>query len=184
MTKPLLIVILCLLTTSYYCVAFSVKGGDSHPPLHGVDATDDSIFLPTDRHPEVSRRVALISAAALVAGASPAYSKSLEQQATALERNNIANSNGAPEKHLPTVTVEGSSVEIVVPHVMDAEKPHYIQYVWLKDMKADTIVAIKEFQATDGSPPTLATTVPKSSTYKALLYCNLHGLWEGESFAV
>lgn len=148
------------------------------------------------RYQEISRRVALVTAAALAAGVSPVQAASLERQVVSLETANLAtvNTAGAPEKHLPTVTVSSSSkndnnnentVQVVVPHVMDAEKPHYIQYIWLKDIKSNKVVAVQAFQATDASPPTLtATAIPKGSVVKALLYCNLHGLWEGENIAV
>lgn len=136
---------------------------------------------------EVSRRVALVTAAAIAAGVSPAYAATLEKQVAGLEKSNLAevNTKGAPEKHLPKVSVDGTTVQVVVPHVMDPEKPHYIEFVWLKDMKSNKVVAVQSFAATDASPPTLtATGVKSGSTVKPLLYCNLHGLWEGEVLTV
>jgi desulfoferrodoxin (superoxide reductase-like protein) len=136
--------------------------------------------------PEVSRRVALVTAAALAAGASPAYAASLEKTVTSIEKENVSevNTKGAPEKHLPQVTLAGTTVEVVVPHVMDPEKPHFIEYVWLKDLKSGKVVAVQSFAATDASPPTLTASVESGTTVKPLLYCNLHGLWEGESLTV
>jgi len=135
---------------------------------------------------EVSRRVALVTAAALAAGAPPAHAASLAQKVSELENENIkeVNTKGAPEKHLPQVGVSKNKVEVLVPHVMDPEKPHYIEYIWLKDMKTDRVVAVKAFEATDPSPPTLTASVKKGSTVKPLLFCNLHGLWEGEELTV
>jgi desulfoferrodoxin-like iron-binding protein len=162
----------------------------------------------------VSRRVALVTAAALAAGVvsvPQAYATdvptqrsvgsstikdairltNMEKQVKGLEKKNLStvNSNGAPEKHIPQVTVEPAAksndhfnVKVTVPHVMDAEKPHYIQYVWLKDMKKGTVVAVKAFQATDEAPPSLTAFYLKAGMkVKPLLFCNLHGLWEGET---
>jgi desulfoferrodoxin-like iron-binding protein len=158
---------------------------------------------------EVSRRVALVTAAALAAGVvsvPAAYAdvptqksvgastikdairlSKLEKQVSDLEKGNLStvNTDGAPEKHIPQVTVEPAkngnfNLKITVPHVMDAEKPHYIQYVWLKDMKRGRVVAVKAFQATDAAPPSLTVFNLKAGMkVKPLLFCNLHGLWEG-----
>jgi desulfoferrodoxin (superoxide reductase-like protein) len=130
--------------------------------------------------------VALVTAAALAAGASPAYAASLEKTVTSIEKENVSevNTKGAPEKHLPQVTLAGTTVEVVVPHVMDPEKPHFIEYVWLKDIMSGKVVAVQSFAATDASPPTLTASVASGTTVKPLLYCNLHGLWEGESLTV
>ena len=132
---------------------------------------------------EVSRRAALVVAAALAAGAPPASAASISKAVLSkLEKDNLAsvNSNGAAEKHLPKMSVSGSTVEVSVPHVMDPEQPHYIQYLWLKEEASGQILAAKAFQPTDASPPSLSAEVKPGSTVRALLYCNLHGLWEGE----
>lgn len=139
---------------------------------------------------EVSRRVALVMAAATVAAGTSlpaAEAMSLSMMVESLEFENLStvNTNGAPEKHLPQTTVKGTSVEVVVPHVMDPEKPHYIQYVWLKDEAANKVVAAKKFEATDASPPSLlANNVKAGTTVKPLLFCNLHGLWQGDAIKV
>jgi len=106
-----------------------------------------------------------------------------------LERENMgkANTNGAPEKHIPQVKVDTEgNIEVSVPHVMDPEKPHYIMLMWLKDVgsRSKDVVVVKAFPATDPSPPTLKVRAPKGANLKPLLYCNLHGLWEGEEFTV
>jgi desulfoferrodoxin (superoxide reductase-like protein) len=137
---------------------------------------------------EVSRRVALITAASFAAGVGPVQATDIAKTARKIEKElaGKANSNGAPEKHLPKVTISDTgTVEIVVPHVMDPVKPHFIELVWLKNMQSDKIVAAKAFSASDTSPPTLITaSVPKGVELKAMLFCNLHGLWEGDSFSV
>lgn len=46
-------------------------------------------------------------------------------------------SHSAPEKHIPTVSSAGSQLTMTVAHVMDPEKPHFIEYMWLKDATSD-----------------------------------------------
>lgn len=141
---------------------------------------------------EVSRRAALLTATATAAVASigaprvalAASALALKLQALETENAEQVNSNGVPEKHLPQVTVSNNKVQVVVPHVMDPEKPHFIEYIWLKDTMSNKVVASKAFKATDRSPPTLKATVTKGTTIKPLLFCNLHGLWEGQVLTV
>jgi desulfoferrodoxin (superoxide reductase-like protein) len=71
-----------------------------------------------------------------------------------------------------------------VPHVMDAEKPHFIEYMWFKDAKTSSVIASKALKATDASPPTLTASIDKGKVVVPMLYCNLHGLWEGEPYTV
>ena len=102
------------------------------------------------------------------------------------------NSNGAPEKHVPQVTLkdfpnntELKMVEVKVNHVMngmDAEKPHWIKAIWLREEKSGDVAVAKVFPQTASSPPTLVCGVPKGAQLTPLLYCNLHGLWKGETF--
>mmetsp|Transcript_18338 Transcript_18338/g.25864 ORF Transcript_18338/g.25864 Transcript_18338/m.25864 type:complete len:218 (+) Transcript_18338:84-737(+) len=160
---------------------------------------------------EIDRRVALVRGAAIASGlvanagsASAGLEKlvSLEYAVTKLERSNLdtKNSNGAPEKHIPLMSVapNGKSLTVEVPHVMDPEKPHFIEYVWIQDItntkrgSSKSILAVKSFTAKDASPPTLTVgvasgklatltaPVTKGMLVKPLCYCNLHGLWEGE----
>jgi desulfoferrodoxin (superoxide reductase-like protein) len=165
---------------------------------------------------DINRRLAMVKAAAIASGAfqlttSSATAKSaifsLEAKLATLEEQNMAskNSNGDPVKHTPAVTIEevdgaknGRVVKFTVPHVMDPEKPHYIQYMWLEDVSGKqkkppgNIVAVKQFSATDAAPPTLVenlasgklptlkASIVKGMVLKPCLYCNLHGLWEGD----
>lgn len=137
-------------------------------------------------NPEISRRVALVTAAALAAGASPAHAASLEKMVLSLYKANASevNTKGAPEKHLPAVTIDGTKVQVVVPHVMDPEKPHFIEYIWLTNVKSNQVVAVQAYSATDAAPPTLSATVAAGSTVQPMLYCNLHGLWQGDVVTV
>jgi desulfoferrodoxin (superoxide reductase-like protein) len=68
---------------------------------------------------------------------------------------------------------------------MDSVKPHYIEYIWIKDTTTGECLACKAFQPTDPSPPTIsASGIKTGSTIIALLFCNLHGLWQGEEVIV
>mmetsp|Transcript_9690 Transcript_9690/g.13572 ORF Transcript_9690/g.13572 Transcript_9690/m.13572 type:complete len:205 (-) Transcript_9690:301-915(-) len=149
---------------------------------------------------EISRRAALITSAVLAAGgtvvadpsAAGAYTPPLFKQVEAIENANYMgqltqkvyepNSNGAPEKHLPQVKVDGQNVEISAPHVMTEE--HYIQFMWLKDAKTNEVVLVKALPPTDPSPPTFKAKVPEGVELRPYLFCNLHGLWKGEDFKV
>ena len=141
---------------------------------------------------EISRRVALVTAAALAAGAFPlseanAASSIFDSKIRSLvkEFGNAKNTNGAPEKHIPIVDVDGDSVTVTIPHVMDPEKPHYIQYVWLTNTENGKILLSKMFVATDESPPTLTVNIPSNvEEVTPMCFCNLHGLWEGPSVSV
>ena len=97
------------------------------------------------------------------------------------ENNYIANSNGAPEKHLPNVTVKGNDIEININHVM--KEDHYIQFIWLREMESDEVVLVKACTPNE-EKPFLKATVPSGVTLTPCLFCNLHGLWKGEPFTV
>ena len=171
---------------------------------------------------EIDRRLALVQAAAAAVASTASVAVfptnaqaksaifSLEAKVTGIENANLAtkNTNGDPAKHTPVLTFEdsltmkGQAVKFTVPHVMDAEKPHYIQYMWLEDVSGKqkhppgNIVAVKAFKATDASPPTIVENVAsgklptlkagivKGMVLKPCLYCNLHGLWEGDPVPV
>ena len=189
----------------YYAFVFFLGVATAfHPPTFLVNGpnTGQSIaqFLAVgdqenDENVEVTRRDAIkktvvegsLLAAALASGAAPSFARTVATQVAILEKENIAtvNSNGAPEKHLPQVAVSDSgTVEVVVPHVMDPEKPHWIQAIWLKDEATGKVAAAEMFPSTAPSPPTLKYSGSTSGTFTPFLYCNLHGLWKGDSFTV
>ncbi len=86
-------------------------------------------------------------------------------------------SDGAHEKHVPVVEVDGNKVTVKVGEV---EHPmleaHYIQYIWLetdkgfmqKDLKPEE-KPVAEFVLADGE-----------KAVAAYEFCNLHGLWKKE----
>merc|ERR1712070_1121503 len=114
-------------------------------------------------------------------------SAQLTGRVAALDAGEPRNSNGAPEKHLPVVTLSKPKpkfkvqLEVKVPHVMDAQKPHYIEYIWLKDEATNEVLSVSSFRAADASPPTLVALVDEGRRVVPMLHCNLHGLWEGEA---
>jgi len=152
---------------------------------------------------EMSRRDAFIASTATAAAittttplpATAAIAEKLNTRSTVTyleaDYSDSVNTKGAPEKHLPSVTIEPTdaggdkkSVTVEVPHVMDPEKPHFIEYIWLKNVVTNEILAAKSFKPTDASPPTITCHVKDGATVKALSFCNLHGLWQGEEVTV
>jgi superoxide reductase len=84
-------------------------------------------------------------------------------------------SDGAHEKHVPVVTVDGDKVVVEVgsvEHPMVEE--HYIQWIAIETTKGSQRVKLEytdkpraEFKLADGE-----------SFVAAYEYCNLHGLWK------
>ena len=84
-------------------------------------------------------------------------------------------SDGAVEKHVPVVTVDGNKVSVMVGEVehpmVDA---HYIEWIAIETSKGVQRKKLKpeqapkaEFMLTDGE-----------SVEAVYAYCNLHGLWK------
>ncbi|MFA6667026.1 MAG: desulfoferrodoxin family protein [Bacilli bacterium] len=97
--------------------------------------------------------------------------------ATEMVRLVANHSDGAKEKHLPVVTINGSKVHVEVGsvlHPMTIE--HSIEWIILQTNKGiyrrdltPSSKPIADFNLVDGEEPI--------SVYA---YCNLHGLWETE----
>jgi len=183
-------------------IAFAVLSFQLAP--HVLSASPDTrvsaaacMTADPDSLPALSRRAALVSSLVLLSGGSGASAATLADVVTELDKQTPKeerNVKGAPEKHTPAVVVTPGSmsaktVMFSVPHVMDAKQPHFIEYMWIKKYtpKAPAgyvkLVASQKFTATDASPPTLTKMLPPGE-YVPLLYCNLHGLWEGQPFTV
>lgn len=171
---------------------FSCQGfGFSDPFRVRSGSSNSAVVLSakrTSEHEQISRRAALLSAVAVTTlGATKAQALDLYKAAAELEEKNrkLVNSNGAPEKHIPQVSVSGNTVKVKIPHVMT--EGHYIQLLWLTDMNSKEVVVAKGYPVPSGEgepSPTLEVKVPSGVTLKPLLYCNLHGLWAGEEFSV
>ena len=86
-------------------------------------------------------------------------------------------SDGAHEKHVPVVTVEGSKVTVQVGEV---EHPmmenHYIQYIWLETNKGFMQKELKP----DEKPCAEFVLAEGETAVAAYEFCNLHGLWKKE----
>ena len=84
-------------------------------------------------------------------------------------------SDGAVEKHVPVVTVDGNKVSVAVG---EAEHPmvdaHYIEWVALETSAGVQRKALKPEQA-----PAIEFTLADGESVTAVYaYCNLHGLWK------
>jgi superoxide reductase len=90
---------------------------------------------------------------------------------------------GKEDSHVPNVAYEktesGLRVMVSVSHEMNAEKPHYIMWIQLKDGEGN-LLGEKQFQATDEKAEAVfeLTTVPGKLV--AFEKCSLHGLWKEE----
>lgn len=86
-------------------------------------------------------------------------------------------SDGAVEKHVPAVKVEGSRVTVTVGSVEHPmQDAHYIEWVILETEKGYQKVDLKPDQ-----PPVAEFFVPEGDKpIAAYEYCNLHGLWKAE----
>jgi superoxide reductase len=82
--------------------------------------------------------------------------------------------DAAQEKHIPVVTVSGSSVRVQVGsvnHPMTAE--HSIRWVWL-----ETKQGIQKKSLAAGDAPVVTFALAEGDEAVAVwAYCNLHGLW-------
>ena len=86
-------------------------------------------------------------------------------------------SDGAHEKHVPVVTVDGSKVTVQVGEV---EHPmmdeHYIQYIWLETDKGYMQKDLKPGE----KPCAEFVLAGGEKAVAAYEFCNLHGLWKKE----
>ena len=86
-------------------------------------------------------------------------------------------SDGAAEKHVPEVKVDGNKVTVTVGSVAHPmQDVHYIEWVILETEKGYQKVDLKPDQA-----PVAEFIVPEGDKpIAAYEYCNLHGLWKAE----
>ena len=94
------------------------------------------------------------------------------EEMTLLEPNT---SDGAHEKHVPIVTVEGNKITVKIgsaPHPMLAE--HHISWVYLQTEKGGQRKNLEI-----GTEPQVSFLITEDDKpLAAYAYCNLHGLWE------
>ena len=85
--------------------------------------------------------------------------------------------DAAGEKHKPVVTVEGSTVAVVVGSVAHPmTDAHLIQWVVVETEQG---VQRKELAA-NAEPKAVFTVAEGDKVVAAYAYCNLHGLWKTE----
>ena len=86
-------------------------------------------------------------------------------------------SDGAFEKHVPAVSVDGNTVTVKVGEV---EHPmlenHYIQWIVLATKKGAQIHYLKPGE----KPEAVFALAEGDEAIAAYEYCNLHGLWKKE----
>lgn len=86
-------------------------------------------------------------------------------------------SDGAGEKHVPVVAVEGSKVTVKVGEVAHPMlEEHHIAWIVLETNKG---FQIKYLDHT-GAPEAVFALAEGESAVAAYEYCNLHGLWKKE----
>lgn len=86
-------------------------------------------------------------------------------------------SDGALEKHVPVVAIEGNIVTVTVGSVehpmLDA---HYIEWIAIKTAQGAQRKLLKP-----GDAPKAVFALADGDTFlEAYEYCNLHGLWKSE----
>ena len=85
-------------------------------------------------------------------------------------------SDGAKEKHVPVVKVDGNKVTVEIGSVAHPmEEAHYIQWVYLQTENGGQRKALKP-----GDAPKAVFELVDDKAVAALAYCNLHGLWEAD----
>ena len=77
------------------------------------------------------------------------------------------------EKHLPVVTLEGSTLHV---HVGSVDHPmlpeHYIEWVYVQTENGGQRKALKP-----GDAPSVSFSLENDKAVAVYAYCNLHGLW-------
>ena len=83
--------------------------------------------------------------------------------------------DGAHEKHVPVVTVDGNQVTVTVGSVEHPMQPeHYIEWIALKTKAGNQRKALKP-----GDAPKAVFAITDGDEVEAVYaYCNLHGLWK------
>ena len=85
-------------------------------------------------------------------------------------------SDGAGEKHVPVVTVDGSTVEVNVGEVdHPMTEAHYMPWIVV-----ETCCGVYRKNLKPGDAPTATFEIGGMKAKAVYAYCNLHGLWKTE----
>ncbi|MDU4145345.1 MULTISPECIES: desulfoferrodoxin family protein [Clostridium] len=85
--------------------------------------------------------------------------------------------DGAVEKHVPVVNIDGNKVEVVVGSTLHPMvEAHYIQWIYLKTDKG----VQKKYLSPSDEPKAEFVIGDDEKVIEAYEYCNLHGLWKKE----
>ena len=85
-------------------------------------------------------------------------------------------SDGAGEKHVPVVTVDGSTVKVNVGEVdHPMTEAHYIPWIVV-----ETCCGVYRKNLKPGYAPTATFEIGGMKAKAVYAYCNLHGLWKTE----
>lgn len=85
-------------------------------------------------------------------------------------------SEGAGEKHLPVVKVDGCNVRVNVGEVdHPMQDVHYIKWIVLETDKG-----VYRRNLNPGDRPSVVFTINHEKPVAVYAYCNLHGLWKTE----
>jgi len=89
-----------------------------------------------------------------------------------------ANTNdGATEKHVPVIAVNGDKVNVKVGSVTHPmEEDHYIQWI-----EIETDKGVQRKYLKPGEKPEADFTLTGEKLVAAYEYCNKHGLWKAEA---
>ncbi len=80
------------------------------------------------------------------------------------------------EKHIPVVTVQGSTVKVEVGSVQHPmTEDHSIQWVYLQTDKGGQRKCLEA-----GAVPLVTFALADEKPVAAYAYCNLHGLWKAD----
>ena len=99
-------------------------------------------------------------------------------------RDNVGEYEGMQDAHLPVIAYEksdiGLKVTVTVNHEMNAETPHYIMWIKIKDAE-DNLLGEKMFEATDAAAEAVFDLAEIPAAIKAFEKCNVHGIWMDEA---
>ena len=96
----------------------------------------------------------------------------------AMEELTANTTDGAHEKHVPVITIEGNTVTVAVGSVDHPMlEAHYIQWIALETKQG----AQRKSLAPDTDPRAFFALAEGDEVICAYEYCNLHGLWKADA---